>query len=96
MAVFDGVAGVEPQSETVWRQADKWLGRLERGKLRVECLRSVFCVFFFGGGGEEKVKGNILRNFLVSLDGTAEVDSLTFFCGGGKRTKGICLYFLLF
>ena len=23
IAVFDGVAGVEPQSETVWRQADK-------------------------------------------------------------------------
>ena len=21
---FDGVAGVEPQSETVWRQADKY------------------------------------------------------------------------
>ena len=24
MAVFDSVAGVEPQSETVWRQADKY------------------------------------------------------------------------
>ncbi len=24
VVVFDGVAGVEPQSETVWRQADKW------------------------------------------------------------------------
>ncbi len=24
MAVFDGVAGVEPQSETVWRQADRY------------------------------------------------------------------------
>ena len=24
MAVFDGVAGVEPQTETVWRQADKY------------------------------------------------------------------------
>ena len=24
LAVFDGVAGVEPQSETVWRQADKY------------------------------------------------------------------------
>ncbi len=23
VAVFDSVAGVEPQSETVWRQADK-------------------------------------------------------------------------
>src|SRR6185369_10381660 len=23
VAVFDGVAGVEPQSETVWRQADR-------------------------------------------------------------------------
>ena len=25
VAVFDGVAGVEPQSETVWRQADQYL-----------------------------------------------------------------------
>jgi translation elongation factor EF-G len=25
VCVFDGVAGVEPQSETVWRQADKFL-----------------------------------------------------------------------
>jgi len=25
VAVFDSVAGVEPQSETVWRQADKYL-----------------------------------------------------------------------
>src|SRR5580698_4377145 len=24
VACFDGVAGVEPQSETVWRQADKY------------------------------------------------------------------------
>ena len=24
VAAFDGVAGVEPQSETVWRQADKY------------------------------------------------------------------------
>src|SRR5919106_446344 len=26
VAVFDGVAGVEPQSETGWRQADKYHG----------------------------------------------------------------------
>src|SRR3954465_1950217 len=26
IVVFDGVAGVEPQSETVWRQADKHAG----------------------------------------------------------------------
>ena len=24
IAVFDGVAGVEPQTETVWRQADRY------------------------------------------------------------------------
>ena len=28
VAVFDGVAGVEPQSETVWRQADKLFSEL--------------------------------------------------------------------
>lgn len=27
VAVFDGVAGVEPQSETVWRQATGCSGR---------------------------------------------------------------------
>jgi Elongation factor Tu GTP binding domain len=31
VALFDSVAGVEPQSETVWRQADKYgVGRLSR------------------------------------------------------------------
>ncbi len=42
VAVFDGVAGVEPQSETVWRQADRYRGpahllhqqaRQDRGRL---------------------------------------------------------------
>ena len=33
VAVFDGVAGVEPQSETVWRQADKPLGTAVSARL---------------------------------------------------------------
>ena len=33
VAVFDGVAGVEPQSETVWRQADKY---------RVSCICCIY------------------------------------------------------
>ena len=37
VAVFDAVSGVEPQSETVWRQADKYkVGRREAGR-RVMC-----------------------------------------------------------
>ena len=45
VAVFDGVAGVEPQSETVWRQADKYdvprLLRQQDGPGRREFYRSV-------------------------------------------------------
>ena len=37
VAVFDGVAGVEPQSETVWRQADKY--RVPRRRGRAGCAR---------------------------------------------------------
>ena len=34
IAVFDSVAGVEPQSETVWRQADKYRSRGSRSSTR--------------------------------------------------------------
>ena len=46
VAVFDGVAGVEPQSETVWRQADKWRG----GELVwiFWCFWLTFLVYFLG------------------------------------------------
>ena len=46
VAVFDGVAGVEPQSETVWRQADKYkvprmcfVNKLDRIGANFEMLR---------------------------------------------------------
>ena len=46
VAVFDGVAGVEPQSETVWRQADRYnvpricfVNKLDRVGRRVPPLR---------------------------------------------------------
>ncbi len=32
VAVFDAVSGVEPQSETVWRQADKYKVGCCRGR----------------------------------------------------------------
>jgi len=49
IAVFDGVAGVEPQSETVWRQADKYhvpricfVNKLDRiGADYERCLRMI-------------------------------------------------------
>src|SRR5687768_18589005 len=37
VAVFDSVAGVEPQSETVWRQADKYRVRSEERRVGKEC-----------------------------------------------------------
>ncbi|MFC1700998.1 elongation factor G [Patescibacteria group bacterium] len=50
VVVFDGVAGVEPQSETVWRQADKYnvpricfINKLDRMGANFEMsLRSIF------------------------------------------------------
>ena len=46
VAVFDGVAGVEPQSETVWRQADRYgvpricfVNKLDRTGAEVPPLR---------------------------------------------------------
>ncbi|MGH3458850.1 elongation factor G [Aeromicrobium sp.] len=49
VAVFDGVAGVEPQSETVWRQADKYgvprmcfVNKLDRtGASIVYCVKTI-------------------------------------------------------
>src|ERR671921_1083733 len=49
VAVFDGVAGVEPQSETVWRQADKYgvprmcfINKLDRTGANFEyCVQSI-------------------------------------------------------
>jgi elongation factor G len=34
VAVFDAVAGVQPQSETVWRQADKYVSRAFASSIR--------------------------------------------------------------
>jgi translation elongation factor EF-G len=46
VAVFDSVAGVEPQSETVWRQADKYsvpricfVNKMDRIGRRLPALR---------------------------------------------------------
>src|SRR3982750_4627414 len=49
VCVFDGVAGVEPQSETVWRQADKYgvpricfINKLDRaGAEFLRCVRQI-------------------------------------------------------
>ena len=51
VAAFDGVAGVEPQSETVWRQADKYkvprmcfINKLDRTGASFEfCVNSENC-----------------------------------------------------
>jgi len=49
VAVFDAVAGVQPQSETVWRQADRYRVRALRSSTRwtasarTSCTRSTRC-----------------------------------------------------
>ena len=72
VAVFDGVAGVEPQSETVWRQADKYkvprmcfINKLDRTGADfyycvdsiVERLGAVPLVLYLPIGAESDLKG---------------------------------------
>ncbi|RIV93418.1 elongation factor G [Aurantiacibacter xanthus] len=72
VAVFDGVAGVEPQSETVWRQADKYrvprmcfVNKLDRTgadfyycvKSIVERLGATPLVLYLPIGAESDLKG---------------------------------------
>ncbi len=72
VAVFDGVAGVEPQSETVWRQADKYgvprmcfINKLDRtGADFYFCVQSIIdrlgakpLVLYLPIGAESDLKG---------------------------------------
>ncbi|WP_066552604.1 elongation factor G [Croceicoccus bisphenolivorans] len=72
VAVFDGVAGVEPQSETVWRQADKYgvprmcfINKLDRtGADFYYCVQSIVdrlgakpLVIYLPIGAESQLKG---------------------------------------
>jgi len=72
VAVFDGVAGVEPQSETVWRQADKYkvprmcfINKLDRtGADFYYCVQSIIdrlgakpLVLYLPIGAEADLKG---------------------------------------
>jgi elongation factor G len=72
VAVFDGVAGVEPQSETVWRQADKYkvprmcfINKLDRtGADFYFCVQSIIdrlgatpLVLYLPIGAEADLKG---------------------------------------
>jgi elongation factor G len=72
VAVFDGVAGVEPQSETVWRQADKYgvprmcfINKLDRtGADFYYCVQSIVdrlgakpLVLYLPIGAESQLKG---------------------------------------
>ncbi|MBW8785301.1 MAG: elongation factor G [Novosphingobium sp.] len=72
VAVFDGVAGVEPQSETVWRQADKYgvprmcfVNKLDRtGADFYYCVQSIIdrlgavpLVLYLPIGAEAELKG---------------------------------------
>ena len=72
VAVFDGVAGVEPQSETVWRQADKdgvprmcFINKLDRtGADFYDCVNSIIerlgatpLVLYLPIGAESNLQG---------------------------------------
>ncbi len=67
VAVFDGVAGVEPQSETVWRQADKYdvsrmcfINKLDRvGSDFFKCVNMIN--ERLGLGPESQIKSVILQ-----------------------------------
>jgi elongation factor G len=74
VAVFDGVAGVEPQSETVWRQADKYnvprmcfVNKLDRMganfyrcvEMMIDRLGAKPCVTQIPDGQAEEFKGII-------------------------------------
>ena len=74
VACFDGVAGVEPQSETVWRQADKYgvprmcfINKLDRtGADFYYCVQSIIdrlgavpLVLYLPIGAESQLKGVI-------------------------------------
>ncbi|MDQ3266113.1 MAG: elongation factor G [Myxococcota bacterium] len=74
VALFDGVNGVEPQSETVWRQADKYkvpricfVNKMDRVgadfEMSVQSLRdrlhAIPCVLQLPLGAEDKFKGVI-------------------------------------
>jgi len=87
VALFDGVNGVEPQSETVWRQADKYhvpricfINKMDRigadfemsvGSIR-EKLQANAVVLQYPLGSEEKHRGVI---DLVRMKGLAFEDS---------------------
>jgi elongation factor G len=72
VACFDGVAGVEPQSETVWRQADKYgvprmcfINKLDRTGANFKyCVQSIIerlgatpAVLYLPIGAESELKG---------------------------------------
>ena len=74
VAVFDAVAGVQPQSETVWRQADKYrvpricfINKMDRVgadfyrsvETIVDRLKAGRCRFRFPIGAEDKFQGII-------------------------------------
>jgi len=83
VALFDGVNGVEPQSETVWRQADKYkvpricfINKMDRlgadfemsvGSIR-EKLKANACVLQLPLGVEEKHRGVIDLIEMKALD----------------------------
>lgn len=77
VALFDSVAGVEPQSETVWRQADKYgvpricfVNKMDR--MGANFFRTV-----------EMIKGNLGANPLV----------LTLPIGAEEGFKGVVTWF---
>jgi len=87
VAVFDGVAGVEPQSETVWRQANKYgvprmcfVNKMDRtGANFYNCvdmirnmLDSVPCVVQLPIGSEDNFKGVIDLVNMVAIEYLSE------------------------
>lgn len=84
VAVFDGVAGVEPQSETVWRQADKYgvprmcfINKLDRtGADFYYCVQSIIdrlgatpLVLYLPIGAESNLQESSIWSATAALSG---------------------------
>jgi hypothetical protein len=88
VAVFDSVAGVEPQSETVWRQADKYgvpricfVNKMDRMGANFYRTRDMVsrCLCVLGGGGGCVCGGTVARALHAGL------------CGSGSSCECRCM-----
>src|SRR5918995_1336284 len=98
IALFDSVAGVEPQSETVWRQADKYgvpriafVNKMDRiGADFYRALEAIadqdeeLMVMYLEG---EEIEPDQIREAIRRA--TLEIEMTPVFCGSAFKNKGV-------